>query len=71
MKLLPSLVSHVVYNNNNWKGSVEKSLNAFWDHVSLNPDIELIVPGFNEWWKIWHSIYPNAPTQRTLEDTIL
>ena len=56
------LVSHVVYNNNNWKGSVEK-LNAFWDHVSLNPDIELIVPGFNEWWKIWHSIYPNAATQ--------
>jgi NTE family protein len=56
------LVSHVIHNNNSWKGSVEK-LEGFWDYVSVNPDIEMIVPGFNEWWKIWHKFDPNAATQ--------
>jgi len=56
------LVSHVINNNNSWRGSVEK-LNGFWDHVSVNSDVQIMVPGFNEWWKNWHNFDPNAATE--------
>jgi len=56
------LVSHVIHNNNSWRGSVEK-LNGFWDHVSVNADIQIMVPAFNEWWKNWHNLYPNAASE--------
>ena len=31
--------------------------------ISVNTDIETIVPSFNQWWKIWHNFNPNAATE--------
>ena len=56
------LISHVVHNNNKWKGSVEK-LNSFWDYVSVGFDIESLIPGFKEWWKAWHNLHYNTATE--------
>ena len=62
------LISHVVHNNNKWKGSVEK-LNSFWDYVSVGFDIESLIPGFKEWWKAWHNLHYNTATEEVPEDT--
>ena len=47
------LVSHVIENNNNWKGSVEKLL-GFWKYIASWDVSELAVfMGFNAWWDSW------------------
>jgi NTE family protein len=51
------LVSHFI-EKGTWDGGVEK-LDAFWDHLSTlsYPDL---MPGFKEWWHLWHNIYPSV-----------
>lgn len=63
------LVSHVVQNNNRWKGSADK-LNDFWNYVSRDLGNEKIgimqsqgIPGIGNWWEYWHNVNPNVASE--------
>ncbi|MGC2429320.1 MAG: patatin-like phospholipase family protein [Nitrososphaeraceae archaeon] len=58
------LVSHVAQNGS-WQVSIEK-LNAFWDHVSTDPDLRYwfpYIPDKKSWisyWDMQQGMYPNS-----------
>ena len=58
------LVSHVA-KNGSWQVSIEK-LNAFWEHVSTDPDLRYwfpYIPDKKSWisyWDMQQGMYPNS-----------
>ena len=69
------LVSHVA-KNGSWQVSIEK-LNAFWEHVSTDPDLRYwfpYIPDKKSWisyWDMQQGMYPNSASGELAEEILL